>query len=60
MRAPQLTAIIVFRVTGIEDTHLTLAAIPFQVGVNNFVGIQKKICRVSVPVIFNSLIIKRK
>ena len=36
MRAPQLTAIIVFRVTGIEDTHLTLAAIPFQVGVNNF------------------------
>ena len=40
--------------TGVADTHLTLAAIPFQVEVNNkfFVSKNKreKIWRVSIPV----------
>ena len=45
-----------FRTTGVEDTHLTLKAIPFQVGVNNSLNlfvvtnIRGKICQVSVPV----------
>ena len=41
--------------TGIEDTHLTLTAILFQVGINNslnFLSLQayEKTCRDSVPV----------
>ena len=45
-----------FRTTIIEDTHLTLAVIPFKVEANNFfnffavTSIQEKNCRVSVPV----------
>ena len=45
-----------FRTTGVEDTRLTLAAIPFQVGVNNSLNFlllqtfKNKIGRVSVPV----------
>ena len=42
------------RMTGVADTHLTLAAIPFQVEVNNKFFVIKnkreKICRVFVPV----------
>ena len=50
-----------FRMTGIEDTHLTPAVLLFQVEVNNalffaIIDIREKICRVSVPVgIYNSL-----
>ena len=39
-----------FRTTGVENTHLTLAVISFQVGVNDFLyfiaitDIRKKIC----------------
>ena len=44
-----------FRTTIIEDTHLTLAVIPFKVEANNSnffanTNIREKICRVSVPV----------
>ena len=45
-----------FRTTIIEDTHLTLAVIPFKVEVNNsliflaITNIREKNCRVSVPV----------
>ena len=47
-----------FRTTVIEDTHLTLAVVPFEVGVNNYliffviINIREKICRVSVPLQF--------
>ena len=34
-RVPQLIGILAFRTTIIEDTHLTLAAIPFNVEANN-------------------------
>ena len=44
-----------FSTTKAEDTHLTLAAIPFQAGVNNtlifaITNMRGKNCRVSVPV----------
>ena len=55
-----------FRTTIIEDTHLTLAAIPFKVEANNslicfaITNIREKTCRVSVPVhIYNSLVCSR-
>ena len=43
-----------FRMTGVEDTHITLAAILFQAEVDNslnfFHYITEESCRVSVPV----------
>ena len=45
-----------FKTTGVEDTHLALAAISFKVEVNNFLILlllqifEEKICQVSVPV----------
>ena len=45
-----------FRTTCVDDTHITLAVIPSQVEVSNslsffaITNIQKKICRVSIPV----------
>ena len=54
---------LVFKTTIIEDTHLTLAGIPFNVETNNSLILlplqiyKKKISRVSVPVyIYNSLV----
>ena len=45
-----------FRTTRVDDTHLTLAANPFWVGVNNsffaVTDIREKVCRVPVPVRF--------
>ena len=52
LRAPQLN--LAFRMTGVEDTHLTLAAILFQAEIDNslnlFHYITEESCRVSVPV----------
>ena len=35
LRTPQLIGNLAFKTTSVEDTHLTLASIPFQVGVND-------------------------
>ena len=49
-----------FKTIIIEDTHLTLGAIPFKVEANNsnffvITNVREKICQVSAPLVYNSL-----